>query len=200
MIFLYTKQIYFYRTLLHKVAEILPGELKNVAPEETYNVGKHPESAALTVSGGTVTVSVTLTSPLMRETPKSTVAAGNFIVSRFYCGQEKDNYDRTKRGFTELCTSFLVSCRFLLIDFAIHTFSLFFSWPGRFSVSFFKHQDDSTGQPRMILDGCRCTYALTKLISFFRYIAACLISVSTTESSLWSACLTVRAYHETTYV
>ncbi|XP_020289304.1 zinc finger RNA-binding protein isoform X2 [Pseudomyrmex gracilis] len=65
------------RTLLHKVAEILPGELKNVAPEETYNVGKHPESAALTVSGGTVTVSVTLTSPLMRETPKSTVAADN---------------------------------------------------------------------------------------------------------------------------
>ncbi|XP_011636316.1 zinc finger RNA-binding protein [Pogonomyrmex barbatus] len=65
------------RTLLNKVAEILPGELKNVAPEETYNVGKHPESAALTVSGGTVTVSVTLTSPLMRETPKSTAAADN---------------------------------------------------------------------------------------------------------------------------
>ncbi|KAG5330508.1 ZFR2 protein, partial [Acromyrmex heyeri] len=62
------------RTLLNKVAEILPGELKNVAPEETYNVGKHPESAALTVSGGTVTVSVTLTSPLMRETPKSATA------------------------------------------------------------------------------------------------------------------------------
>ncbi|XP_070155511.1 zinc finger RNA-binding protein isoform X2 [Polyergus mexicanus] len=65
------------RTLLNKVAEILPGELKNVASEETYNVGKHPESAALTVSGGTVTVSVTLTSPLMRETPKSTAAADN---------------------------------------------------------------------------------------------------------------------------
>ncbi|XP_071558805.1 zinc finger RNA-binding protein isoform X2 [Temnothorax nylanderi] len=65
------------RTLLNKVAEILPGELKTVAPEESYNVGKHPESAALTVSGGTVTVSVTLTSPLMRETPKSTAAADN---------------------------------------------------------------------------------------------------------------------------
>ncbi|XP_011692948.1 PREDICTED: zinc finger RNA-binding protein isoform X2 [Wasmannia auropunctata] len=65
------------RTLLNKVAEILPGELKNVSPEETYNVGKHPESAALTVSGGTVTVSVTLTSPLMRESPKSTAAADN---------------------------------------------------------------------------------------------------------------------------
>ncbi|XP_011867287.1 PREDICTED: zinc finger RNA-binding protein isoform X2 [Vollenhovia emeryi] len=65
------------RTLLNKVAEILPGELKNVAPEETYNVGKHPESAALTVSGGTVTVSVTLTSPLMRETPKAIPAADN---------------------------------------------------------------------------------------------------------------------------
>lgn len=88
-----------YRTLLNKVAEILPGELKNVAPEETYNVGKHPESAALTVSGGTVTVSVTLTSPLMRETPKSTATAGEFIVSHFYRGQEKDNYNESKVEF-----------------------------------------------------------------------------------------------------
>lgn len=101
------KTVRFYRTLLNKVAEILPGELKNVAPEETYNVGKHPESAALTVSGGTVTVSVTLTSPLMRETPKSTVAAGDFIVSHFYGGQEKDNYEGVAGFFTELCTSFI---------------------------------------------------------------------------------------------
>lgn len=125
------------RTLLNKVAEILPGELKNVAPEETYNVGKHPESAALTVSGGTVTVSVTLTSPLMRETPKSTAAAGDFIVSYFYRGQEKDNYNGSKAGFfTELCTLFYFHAVFL-IHSAVYTFSLFFSWPGRFSVSFF---------------------------------------------------------------
>ncbi|KAG7205067.1 hypothetical protein KM043_005445 [Ampulex compressa] len=65
------------RTLLNKVAEILPAQLKIVALEDTYNVGKHPESAALTVSGGTVTVSVTLTSPLMRETPKPTATADN---------------------------------------------------------------------------------------------------------------------------
>lgn len=65
------------RSLLNKVAEILPAQLKIVAPEDTYNVGKHPESAALTVSGGSVTVSVTLTSPLMRETPKPAVAADN---------------------------------------------------------------------------------------------------------------------------
>ncbi|XP_053972588.1 zinc finger RNA-binding protein isoform X2 [Hylaeus volcanicus] len=65
------------RTLLNKVAEILPAQLKIVAPEDTYNVGKHPESAALTVSGGSVTVSVTLTSPLMRETPKPTAVADN---------------------------------------------------------------------------------------------------------------------------
>ncbi|CAD6225859.1 GSCOCG00005761001-RA-CDS [Cotesia congregata] len=63
------------KTLLNKVAEILPSQLKIVAPEETYNVGKHPESAALTVSGGTVTVSVTLTSPLMRETAKPPATA-----------------------------------------------------------------------------------------------------------------------------
>ncbi|XP_012281765.1 zinc finger RNA-binding protein isoform X2 [Orussus abietinus] len=65
------------RTLLNKVAEILPAQLKIVAPEDTYNVGKHPESAAITVSGETVTVSVMLTSPLMRETPKTPTPADN---------------------------------------------------------------------------------------------------------------------------
>lgn len=74
--------------------------MKIVAPEDTYNVGKHPESAALTVSGGSVTVSVTLTSPLMRETPKPAVAAGDLIVLYFRSGQEKDNFDNF-RDFTE---------------------------------------------------------------------------------------------------
>lgn len=82
---------FLYRSLLNKVAEILPAQLKIVAPEDTYNVGKHPESAALTVSGGSVTVSVTLTSPLMRETPKPAAAAGDLIVLYFHSGQEKDN-------------------------------------------------------------------------------------------------------------
>lgn len=81
----------YLRTLLNKVAEILPAQLKTVASEETYNVGKHPESAALTVSGGTVTVSVTLTSPLMRDATKPAAPAGNFIVFRVQTGQEKDN-------------------------------------------------------------------------------------------------------------
>lgn len=76
--------------MLNKVAEILPSQLKIVAPEETYNVGKHPESAALTVSGGTVTVSVTLTSPLMRETAKPPATAGNLYNYNKYNGQEKD--------------------------------------------------------------------------------------------------------------
>lgn len=67
-----------FRTLLNKVAEILPAQLKTVAPEDSYNVGKHPESAALTVSGGSVTVSITLTSPLMRDTTKAT-PAGKFM-------------------------------------------------------------------------------------------------------------------------
>lgn len=156
--------ICFYRTLLNKVAEILPGELKNVAPEETYNVGKHPESAALTVSGGTVTVSVTLTSPLMRETPKSTAAAGDFIVSYFYGGQEKDNYEGEAGFFTELCTSFYFHAVFSIYS-AICTFSLFFSWPGRFSVSFFKHQDDA-GQPRTIRRLPVYIRSNIKLISF----------------------------------
>lgn len=59
---------------MEKVAKVLPAQLKVVAPEDSYNVGKHPESAALTVSGGTVTVSVTLTSPLMRDTLKPATA------------------------------------------------------------------------------------------------------------------------------
>lgn len=85
------KYFLIYSSLLNKVAEILPAQLKIVAPEDTYNVGKHPESAALTVSGGSVTVSVTLTSPLMRETPKPAAAAGDLIVLYFHSGQEKDN-------------------------------------------------------------------------------------------------------------
>lgn len=104
--------------MLNKVAEILPGELKNVAPEDTYNVGKHPESAALTVSGGTVTVSVTLTSPLMRETPKTATAAGNFIVSHFYGGQEKDNYE-AKSGVSRNCTFIFMPFSGLLCDLHI---------------------------------------------------------------------------------
>ena len=164
--------------MLNKVAEILPGELKNVAPEETYNVGKHPESAALTVSGGTVTVSVTLTSPLMRETPKS-AAAGDFIVSHFYSGQEKDNYKGEAGFFMKSCTSFIFMS--FLIYSAICTFSLFFSWPRRFSVSFFKHQDDA-GQPRTIRR--LPVYIRSNIkVHFLFDIAACL-SVSTTESSL----------------
>lgn len=105
-----------FRTLLNKVAEILPQQLKSVAPDETYNVGKHPESAALTVSGGTVTVSVTLTSPLMRDPTKTTAAAGNFIVFHVYTGQEKDNRnecanyiaDRMNRRVISFCLIFVV--------------------------------------------------------------------------------------------
>lgn len=78
--------------MLNKVAEILPAQLKIVAPEESYNIGKHPESAAITVSGGSITVSITLTSPVMRESlSKSPVPAGNYIIFSFYDGQEKDN-------------------------------------------------------------------------------------------------------------
>ena len=71
-----------YRTLLNKVAEILPVQLKNIAPDETYNVGKHPESAAITVSSATVTVSITLTSPLMRDAtkPASPASGGNLLL------------------------------------------------------------------------------------------------------------------------
>lgn len=158
------KVSFLYRTLLNKVAEILPTQLKIVAPEDTYNVGKHPESAALTVSGGSVTVSVTLTSPLMRETPKPAAAAGDLIVLYFHGGQEKDNCDNF-RNFSR--KHLLFSCCFLS-NYVVYQFCLFFSWPESFSVHFFKHQEDAGAAKDF--NGCQCIYALTYENSFpFQY-------------------------------
>ncbi|EEB15986.1 zinc finger protein RNA binding protein, putative [Pediculus humanus corporis] len=60
------------RTLLFKVAENLPKQLQVVAPEEKYMVQKKPEDAAITIMDTKephYTVTITLTSPLMREQP-----------------------------------------------------------------------------------------------------------------------------------
>ncbi|GLH03513.1 Interleukin enhancer-binding factor 2 homolog [Gryllus bimaculatus] len=58
------------RTLLNKVAENLPKQLKMVSPEDTYKVHRKVEEAAIIVMGVKephITVTITLTSPVMRE-------------------------------------------------------------------------------------------------------------------------------------
>ncbi|XP_066993035.2 zinc finger RNA-binding protein isoform X2 [Anabrus simplex] len=58
------------RTLLNKVAENLPKQLKVVCPEETYKVQRKVDEAAIIVMGVKephITVTITLTSPVMRE-------------------------------------------------------------------------------------------------------------------------------------
>lgn len=54
-------------TLLKKVVELLPPAIKQVAPENTYNVTINAAEAGLTVTGDGLTVLVQFTSPIMRE-------------------------------------------------------------------------------------------------------------------------------------
>ncbi|XP_021917976.1 zinc finger RNA-binding protein-like [Zootermopsis nevadensis] len=58
------------RSLLNKVVENLPKQLQVVAPEDTYKVHRKLEEAAVIVMGVKephITVTITLTSPIMRE-------------------------------------------------------------------------------------------------------------------------------------
>lgn len=158
-------------------------QLKTVAPDETYNVGKHAESAALTVSGGTVTVSVTLTSPIMREATKAAAPAGNSIVSFVDTGQEKDNRNmcasfnrRENMGFSfpfafiiRYTLSVNIRTSHLLIRFG---FSLFFSWPGKGILVTFLSKIQVSGSfftvPRTIggerSPVCVCVHTLRSII------------------------------------
>lgn len=54
-------------TLLKKVVELLPPALKQVAPDNAYNVTINAAEAGLTVTGDGLTVLVQFTSPIMRE-------------------------------------------------------------------------------------------------------------------------------------
>ena len=75
------------KSLLEKIATHLPSHLVTVAPEASYTVDREIENACLTVSTVTKTeegdkvpglrVMVTLTSPLMRETPEEQEETGN---------------------------------------------------------------------------------------------------------------------------
>nr|CAD7203415.1 unnamed protein product [Timema douglasi] len=70
------------RTLLNKVAENLPKQLQIVCPEETYKVHRKVDEAAILVMGVKephITVTITLTSPVMREpllVPQEPVSGG----------------------------------------------------------------------------------------------------------------------------
>lgn len=54
-------------TLLTRVAKELPIQLNVVSEEHKYNVSLAPTDGAVLVTDGTVTVKVSLTSPLLRE-------------------------------------------------------------------------------------------------------------------------------------
>lgn len=67
-------------TLLKRVAKELPIQLKLVSEEHKYTIAMAPIDGAVMVSDGTITVKVSLTSPLLRE------AQGifNFTLQSFY--------------------------------------------------------------------------------------------------------------------
>ncbi|XP_042905081.1 zinc finger RNA-binding protein isoform X2 [Parasteatoda tepidariorum] len=70
------------RSLLDRVIENLPKQLSTIAPDEKYEVKRCIEEAAIivsTVSEPKITVTVTLTSPVMRE-PNTEPAAGETVV------------------------------------------------------------------------------------------------------------------------
>jgi DZF domain len=54
-------------TVLKRVVNELPVQLKKIAEDQKYNVTMAPVEGAVLVSDGAITVKVSLTSPLLRE-------------------------------------------------------------------------------------------------------------------------------------
>lgn len=54
-------------SLLKRVVTELPLQLKKVAEEQKYTVTMAPTEGAVAVTDGTITVKISLTSPLLRE-------------------------------------------------------------------------------------------------------------------------------------
>ncbi|XP_054717148.1 zinc finger RNA-binding protein-like isoform X2 [Uloborus diversus] len=70
------------RTLLERVMENLPKQLSTVAPDDKYEVQRCLEEAAILVSSASdqkITVTVTLTSPVMREATNDGNASGETV-------------------------------------------------------------------------------------------------------------------------
>lgn len=57
--------------LLKRVATELPAQLKSISEEFNYTVTMAPVDGAVLVTDGTITVKVSLTSPLVREQGRS---------------------------------------------------------------------------------------------------------------------------------
>ncbi|XP_037922384.1 zinc finger RNA-binding protein 2 isoform X1 [Hermetia illucens] len=81
-------------SLLDRVANELPIQLRKVSEEHQYNVSTDPPEGAVLVSDGTITVKVSLTSPLLREqdtnnatTAEQTVQKSEDLLPREPCLQ-----------------------------------------------------------------------------------------------------------------
>merc|ERR1712029_203151 len=68
------------KSLLEKIATHLPNNLVAVAPDESYEVRREIENARLVVTtkdSPKLSVTITLTSPLMRETEEESVSVSS---------------------------------------------------------------------------------------------------------------------------
>ncbi|KAL3278474.1 hypothetical protein HHI36_013793 [Cryptolaemus montrouzieri] len=74
-------------TLLRKVVSLLPGFLKQVAPDVTYTVTINAAEAGLTVTGDDLTVLVQLTSPVMRDQEAASGGSDRDVLARGKCLQ-----------------------------------------------------------------------------------------------------------------
>lgn len=70
------------QTLLKRVAAELPVQLKAVSEEHKYTISTAPLEGAVLVSDGTVSVKVSLTSPLLRD-PQQGIFTCSLLALRF---------------------------------------------------------------------------------------------------------------------
>lgn len=70
-------------TLLKRVAKELPIQLNTVSEDHKYTVSLAPAEGAALVTDGTITVKVSLTSPLLREPPGQGIFQ-LFFIKKFF--------------------------------------------------------------------------------------------------------------------
>lgn len=71
-------------SLLKRVVTELPLQLKSISEEFNYTVSMAPVEGSVLVTDGTITVKVSLTSPLVREQGKILSGLRNFFVFLFF--------------------------------------------------------------------------------------------------------------------
>lgn len=142
--------------LMKRVALELPVQLKVVSEEHKYSISMSPEDGAVLVSDGTITVKVSLTSPLLRDSsqgicPSATVHVHVPVVIR------------SSRSFLHPCvvslrqrvlpTPPLISCVLnkikILSIFLSGYVTLFMShFSFKSNVKFWQHQDPTLDEKR----------------------------------------------------